>query len=127
MVNSGARHSGMDPLGLEAAAALARQVSGCEGACIRLADDGLGRPGVRFFPHRTDVTDLPSAFLPHDMPPIAGATELSGLGFWVGIPLHDAEGSVIGILGVFDSRSRTLPDDGMDALIGLGRIVSARP
>lgn len=125
MIGSDGRYSGTDPLGLEAAAALARRVSGCEYACIRLADDGLGRPGLRFFPHRTDATDLPAAFLPHDMPPIPAATELSGLGFWVGIPLHDADGAVVGLLGVFDARNRTLPEDAMEALLGLGRIVSA--
>lgn len=125
MIGTDGRHAGADPLGLEAAATLARRMSGCEGACIRLADDGLGRPGLRFFPHRTDATDLPAAFLPHDMPPIAGAAELSGLGFWAGIPLHGTEGEVIGLLGVYDPANRALTDDAMESLLGLSRIVSA--
>jgi hypothetical protein len=59
------------------------------------------------------------------MVPIAGATELSGLGFWAGIPLHGTEDEVIGLLGVFDPANQTIEPEAMDALLGLARMVSA--
>lgn len=124
MIGTDGRGAASDPLGLEAAAALARHLSGCDGACIRLANDGLGRPGIRFFPDRADAADLPAAFLPHDMAPVPGAAELSGLGFWAGLPLYGTEGDVIGLLGVFDSENRKLDADVMDSLLGVARMVS---
>lgn len=114
-----------DALGIEAVAELARSLSGCAGACIRLADDGLGRPGIRFFPHLPDADDLPEAFLPGGMTPIDGARELSGIGFWAGLPLHDADGAVTGLLGVFDPSNRNLDDKAMSDLLVLARILSA--
>ena len=51
----------------------ARSLAGCAGACVRLADDGLGRPAIRFFPHRTDADDLPEAFLPVGMAALPAA------------------------------------------------------
>jgi|LauGreDrversion4_2_1035121.scaffolds.fasta_scaffold231625_1 hypothetical protein len=114
-----------DPIGIEAVAELARSLAGCEGACVRLADDGPGRPGIRFFPHRTDAGDLPDAFLPGDMQPIIGARALTGIGFWAGLPLHDAEGNITGLLGVFDAQNRILGEQAMGDLLTLARILSS--
>ncbi|MEY4982567.1 MAG: hypothetical protein RIR62_833 [Pseudomonadota bacterium] len=114
-----------DPVGIEAVAELARSLAGCEGACVRLADDGLGRPAIRFFPHRSDAGDLPEAFLPADLPPIAGARELAGIGFWAGLPLHDGEGNISGLLGVYDGQNRNLGDKAMGDLLALARVLSS--
>lgn len=114
-----------DPLGLEAIADLARSLSGCAGACIRLADDGMGRPGLRFFPHRSDSDDLPEAFLPGTLPPIPGARELTGIGFWAGLPLYDKTGEVVGLLGVFDRANHSPDERAMSDLLSLARILSA--
>lgn len=121
------RRGGMagDPIGIEAVAELARSLAGCAGACVRLADDGLGRPAIRFFPHRTDADDLPEAFLPVGMAALPAARELSGIGFWAGLPLHDAEGNVTGLLGVYDDQNRSIDDLAMGDLLTLSRILSS--
>ncbi len=115
-----------DPLDMEAVAELARRIAGGGSCCIRLNDDGFGRPVTRLFPHRPGILDigpnLPDGHMPSSAPP---AAQLPKMGFWADFPIIGPDGEVVGLAAVFDDRARDLPQYAPSTLRLLARAFSA--
>lgn len=115
-----------DPLDMEAVAELARRIAGGGSCCIRLNDDGFGRPVMRLFPHRPGILDvgpnLPDGHMPSSAPP---AAQLPKMGFWADFPIIGPDGEVVGLAAVLDDEPRDLPQFAPSALRLLARAFSA--
>ncbi|PLL12067.1 hypothetical protein C0V75_14385 [Tabrizicola sp. TH137] len=124
----------VEPADFAAVAELARAISGCERACIRLEDDETGEMRLAFFPELPGVTDLPAALMPNgrglavlDPAPMGrdiAAAGLPDLGFWAGFALKSQGGRVLGVLGLMDSAPREMSDATMQQLVQLSGILS---
>lgn len=115
-----------DPLDMEAVAELARRIAGGGSACIRLNDDGRGRPALRIFPHRPGILeigpDLPFACDAADVPDSA---KLPKMGFWADFSIIGPDGDEVGFAAVFDDEPRELPAGAAAQLRYLARAFSA--
>lgn len=119
-------HEATDPLDMEAVAELARRIAGGGSACIRLNDDGFGRPALRLFPHRPGVVeigpDMPEGFEAADVPDEA---KLPKMGFWADFHIVGPDGEDAGFAAVFDEEERELPQGALSALHLVARSFSA--
>ena len=115
-----------DPLDMEAVAELARRIVGGGSCCIRLNDDGLGRPVMRLFPHRPGILDvgpnLPEGHAPSQVPESA---QLPKMGFWADFPIIGPDGEVAGFAAVLDDDAREVPPGAPSSLRLLARAFSA--
>lgn len=115
-----------DPLDMEAIAELARRIAGGGSCCIRLNDDGLGRPVTRLFPVRPGILDIgpnmPDGYAPSE---VSEAFRLPEMGFWADFEILGPDGERVGFAAVFDEEARTLPQGAPSALRLLARALSA--
>jgi|GEM_PF-3789238 len=124
----------VDPEDFAAVADLAKSISGCSRAFIRLADPDSGQMRLAFFPPLPGVTDLPAALLPdgQGISRMSGpslqeemrAAGLPGLAFWGCFTLRSVEGRVLGELGVMDEARHDLPEAVMAQLAQLAEILA---
>lgn len=124
----------VEPADFASVAELARAISGCARACIRLEDDETGETRLAFFPDLPGVTDLPAALLPNgrglavlDGAPLGremAAAGLPDLAFWAGFALKSQGGRVLGVLGVMDSRPQEMADATVQQMVQLAGILS---
>jgi len=124
----------VEPDDFAAVAELAKSISGCSRAFIRLADPDSGQMRLSFFPPLPDVTELPKALLPdgQGVSRMAGpslqeemrAAGLPPLAFWGCFTLRSVEGRILGELGVMDEAQHDLPDTVMAQLAQLAEILS---
>lgn len=115
-----------DPLDMEAVAELARRIVGGGSCCVRLDDDGRGRPVMRLFPHRPGILDVgPNLPDGHVALPVAEAAQLPTMAFWEDFPIIGPEGDVVGFVAVLDDQPLTLPQGAPSALRLLARGFSA--
>lgn len=124
----------VEPEDFAAVAEMAKMISGCSRAFIRLADPDSGHMRLAFFPPLPGVTELPAALLPEGQ----GVSRLSGpslkdqmqaaglppLAFWGCFTLRSLEGRVLGEMGVMDEAQHELPEAVMAQLAQLAEILS---
>lgn len=115
-----------DPLDMGAVADLARHIAGGGSCCIRLEDDGRGRPVMRLFPHRAGILDvgdnLPDGYTSLPVPDDA---QLPVMGLWADFPILGADDDVLGFVAVMDDHARDMPQGAYTALRLLTRAFSA--
>ena len=124
----------VEPPDFASVAELARAISGCERACIRLQDEETGEMRIAFFPDLPGVRDLPPMLLPNgrgmaqldagSMKDEMAAAGFADLAFWAGFALKSSSGRVLGVLGLMDSRSRDLSESALQQLSQLAGILS---
>ncbi|NBE09170.1 hypothetical protein [Paragemmobacter ruber] len=124
----------VEPEDFASVAELARSISGCARACIRLEDAETGEARLSFFPPLYGVRDLPAALLPDGR----GQAQLSGpslrqemqaaglpdLAFWAGFTLRSLDGRMLGVLCLMDEVPRELSETALAQLRLLAEILS---
>lgn len=115
-----------DPLDMGAVADLARHIAGGGSCCIRLEDDGRGRPVMRLFPHRAGILDvgenLPDGYTSL---PVPDEAQLPMMGLWADFPILGSDDDVLGFVAVMDDEARDMPQGAYTALRLLARTLSA--
>lgn len=124
----------VEPGDFASVAELARSISGCARACIRLEDPDSGQTRLVFFPDLKGVSDLPEALLPveQSVARLGGpslqqqmrAAGLPDLAFWAGFSLRSQDGRLLGVLGLMDPEHRELSDTVLTQLAHLADILS---
>lgn len=115
-----------DPLDMEAVAELARRIMGGGSACVRLNDDGFGRPALRIFPHRPGILEIgPDLPFICDAADVPDSAKLPKMGFWADSAIIGPDGEEVGFVAVFDEEPRELIAGAPSALRLLARVVSA--
>ncbi len=91
---------------------------------------GLDLPGVSIEPglcHTVVSTGRPHGLADASLDPVARTNPLVagefGLRFYLGVPLHTADGHNVGSLAVFDQAPRPVPYESVDVLEGLAGLV----
>ncbi len=124
----------VEPEDFVSIAELARSISGCARACIRLEDAETGEMRLTFFPDLPGVRDLPAALLPDGR----GQARLSGpslrqemqaaglpdLAFWAGFTLRSMDGRMLGVLCLMDEVPRELSETALAQLRHLAEVLS---
>ena len=124
----------VEPDDFASVAELARSISGCARACIRLEDTETGEVRLSFFPALHGVTDLPTALLPDGRgqarlsgPSLRQEMQAAGLpdvAFWAGFTLRSLDGRMLGVLCLMDEVPRELSEMELAQLRLLAEILS---
>lgn len=124
----------VEPEDFSSVAELARSISGCARACIRLEDAETGEMRLAFFPELPGVRDLPAALLPDGRgqarlsgPSLRQEMQAAGLpdvAFWAGFTLRSLDGRMLGVLCLMDEVPRELSETALTQLRHLAQILS---